>query len=126
MFAAEVRALRPIAHGEVTMCYIPELERHSARHLRIHVHGDGAPASSTRVQTPTPARAHSDELPDTRIWAWARASIARDDTLLGGLEQRAAMTEQEIYVRPEGWLTVARPLVKIYCLLGNAVARGGA
>jgi len=27
-----------------------------------------------------------------------------------------------MYVRPEGWLTVARPLVKIYCVLGNAVA----
>ncbi|KAI0253604.1 hypothetical protein BJV78DRAFT_1098144, partial [Lactifluus subvellereus] len=36
MFAAEVRALRPIARGEeVTMCYIPELEGYSSRQARL-------------------------------------------------------------------------------------------
>jgi len=41
--------------------------------------------------------------------------------LLGALERQAAMMEQEMYVRPEGWLTVARPLVKMYRALGDAV-----
>jgi len=136
MFAAEVRALRPIAYGEeVTMCYIPEFERHSARQARLR-DAYGFTCTCELCARPTPAHAHSDarraqlealtahcdELPDTRIWAWARDRGARDDTLIGALEQQAAMMEQEMYARPEGWLTVARPLVKIYCALGNAVA----
>jgi len=68
--------------------------------------------------------AHGDELPDARIWAWARNRChAHDcDARLEVLEQQAKMMEQEMYVRPEGWLAVARPLVKIHCALGGAVA----
>jgi hypothetical protein len=136
MFAAEVRALRPIARGEeVTMCYVPELDRHSDRQALLndvygftctcelcarppptHVHSDALRAQLKDITT------HGDELPDARIWAWARDRSMCDDALLGALEQQVAMMEEEMYVRPEGWLTVARPLVKIYCALGNALA----
>ena len=138
MFAAEVRALRPIAHGEeVTMCYVPELERHSARQVRLR-DAYGFTCTCELCARPPPAlvqsdalraqleglTTHGDELPDARIWAWARdrRHMHDSDELLEVLERQAKMMEQEMYVRPEGWLTVARPLVKIYCALGNAVA----
>lgn len=136
MFAAEVRALRPIARGEeVTMCYVPELEGYFSRQARLR-DAYGFTCTCELCERPMSARAlsddlrsqlegltsHSEELPDARLWTWAHDRSARDDALLRTLEQQAAMMEQELYVRPEGWLTVARPLVKIYCALGNAVA----
>jgi SET domain len=136
MFAAEVRALRPIARGEeVTMCYIPELENYSSRQARLR-DAYGFTCTCELCERPMFARelsdhlrsqlevltSHSEELPDARLWAWARDKYAHDDVLLGALEQQVAMMEQELYVRPEGWLTVARPLVKIYCALRNTVA----
>jgi len=68
--------------------------------------------------------AHGDELPDANIWAWAcdRRHARDGDALLEVLERQAKMMEQEMYVRPEGWLAVACPVVKIHCVLGNAVA----
>jgi hypothetical protein len=138
MFAAEVRALRPIVRGEeVTMCYVPELERHSARQARLRdaygftcacelcarplsalTHSDTLRAQLEGLTT------HCDELSDARIWAWARdrRHTHDDDELVETLERQAKLMEQEMYVRPEGWLTVARPLVKIYCAFGNALA----
>jgi hypothetical protein len=136
MFAAEVRALRRIVPGEeVTMCYIPELEGYSSRQARLR-DAYGFTCTCELCQRPIIARAlsdnlrsqlesltsHSEELPDARLWAWARDRHARNDALSGALEQQAVMMEQELYVRPEGWLTVARPLVKIYCALGKTVA----
>jgi hypothetical protein len=136
MFLAEVRALRRIVPGEeVTMCYIPELEGYSSRQARLR-DAYGFTCTCELCQRPMIARAlsdnlrsqlegltpHSEELPDARLWAWARDRRACDDALLGALEQQAVTMEQELYVRPEGWLTVARPLVKIYCALGNTVA----
>jgi hypothetical protein len=138
MFAAEVRALRPIPRGEeVTMCYVPELERHSARQARLR-DAYGFTCTCELCARPPSALAqsdalrgqlegltqHGDELPDARIWAWARdRRHAHDgDALLEVLERQAKMMEKEMYVRPEGWLAVARPLVKIHCALGNAVA----
>jgi hypothetical protein len=117
------------------MCYVPELDAHAARQARLHDVYGFACACELCARPPS-ARAQSDgrrarlesvtthgkELPDARVWAWARDAWAGDDALLGALEQRAAMMEQERYVRPEGWLAVARPLVKIYCALGDAVA----
>ena len=136
MFAAEVRALRPIARGEeVTMCYIPELEGYASRQGRLR-DAYGFTCTCELCARPAPARAlsdalraqleggltsHGDELPDARLWAWARDVDARDETLLGALEKQVAIMEKELYVRPEGWLTVARPLVKIHCALGNTV-----
>lgn len=136
MFAAEVRALRPIRRGEeVTMCYVPELEGYASRQERLR-DAYGFACTCELCARPAPARAlsdglraqlegltsHSDELLDARLWGWARDTRARDDALLGALEQQVAIMEQELYVRPEGWLTVARALVKIYCALGNTVA----
>jgi hypothetical protein len=135
MFAAEVRALRPIARGEeVTMCYVPELEGYASRQARLR-DAYGFTCTCELCARPAPARAlsdarraqlegvtsHGDELPDARLWAWARDVRARDDALLGALEQQVAFMEQELYVRPEGWLTAARALVKIHCALGNTV-----
>ncbi len=85
MFAAEVRALQPIARGEVTMCYVPELERHEALQARL-LDAYGFTCACELCARPAPARVHSDalrarlegltahgdELPDARIWAWAR------------------------------------------------------
>ena len=113
----------------------PELERHEARQARL-LDAYGFTCACELCARPAPARVHSDalraqlegltahgdELPDARIWAWARDRCAREDALLGALERQAATMEQEMYVRPEGWLTVARPLVKMYCALGDAVA----
>ncbi|KAI0306262.1 hypothetical protein B0F90DRAFT_728351 [Multifurca ochricompacta] len=136
MFAAEVRALRPIARGEeVTMCYVPELEGYASRQARLR-DAYGFTCTCELCMRAPPVRAlsdhrrsqlegltaHYDELPDGRVWAWARDVGAPDDALLGALEEQAVMMERELYVRPEGWLTVARPLVKIYCALGNTVA----
>jgi len=132
MFAAEVRALRPIPRGEeVTMCYVPELERHSARQARLRdAYGFicicelcARDSNELRAQLQG-LPAHGELLPDARRWAWARdRRHARDgDALLEMLERQAKMMEQEMYVRPEGWLAVARPLVKIHSALGNAVA----
>ena len=136
MFAAEVRALRPIARGEeVTMCYVPELEGYASRQARLR-DAYGFTCTCELCARPAAARAlsdarraqlesvtsHSDELPDARLWAWARDVRARDDALLGALEQQVAIMEQELFVRPEGWLTAARALVKIHCALGNTVA----
>lgn len=136
MFAAEVRALRPIVRGEeVTMCYVPELESYSSRQARLRdAYGftctcelcsrpplERVQSDSLRAQLEG-LTAHDDELPDARVRAWARDPCARDDALLGALERQVAMMEQEKYVRPEGWLTVSRPLVKTHCALGNVVA----
>ncbi|KAH9019791.1 hypothetical protein EDB84DRAFT_1516300 [Lactarius hengduanensis] len=129
LFAAEVRALRPIRRGEeVTI-------GHASRQERLR-DAYGFTCTCELCARPAPARAlsdglraqlegltsHGDELPDARLWAWARDTRARDDALLGALEQQVAIMEQELYVRPEGWLAVARALVKIYCALGNTVA----
>ncbi|KAH9980917.1 hypothetical protein BGW80DRAFT_1267202 [Lactifluus volemus] len=128
MFAAEVRALRRILPGE-------ELEGYFSRQARLR-DAYGFTCTCELCQRPIIARplsdnlrsqlesltSHSEELPDARLWAWARDRHARNDALSGALEQQAVMMEQELYVRPEGWLTVARPLVKIYCALGKTVA----
>jgi hypothetical protein len=64
------------------------------------------------------------ELSDARTWALAcdRRHARDGDALLEAIERQTKMMEQEMYIRPEGWLTVAHPLVKIHCALGNAVA----
>jgi len=119
------------------MCYIPELESRSSRQARLRdAYGFTCACSLCALTMTEPAcarsdalraqleglTAHSDELPDARVWAWARDPSAREDALRGALERQAEMMQEEMYVRPEGWLAVARPLVKIYCALGDAVA----
>jgi len=80
MFVAEVHMLWPIAWREVTMCYVPKLERHKAGQawlldaygftcaceLCARVHSDALRAQLEGLT------AHSDELPNMHIWAWAR------------------------------------------------------
>jgi hypothetical protein len=119
------------------MCYIPELESRSSRQARLReAYGFTCACElcARTVTVPACARsdalraqlegltAHGDELPDARVWAWARDPAAREDALRGALERQAEMMQEEMYVRPEGWLAVARPLVKIHCALGDAVA----
>jgi hypothetical protein len=85
MFVAEVRVLRPIMWREVTVCYVPDLEQHEAQQVRL-LEAYGFTCACELCAHPAPACVHSDalraqleglmahgnELPNARVWAWAR------------------------------------------------------